>query len=339
MRRKGLLFLGLPALLLTLGVCAAIGSVKLAPLTVFQSLAGKLMGRPEVLTRTEAMILYDIRLPRLFLAAGAGAGLALSGLVLQGLFRNPLADPYIMGISSGASLGAALAMATGFGTSLFGSLATSLLAFVFALAVLGLVMGVGRIGKVLRPARLLLAGIAIGQIASAALSFLIVFHAEQLDHILYWTMGSLAGKRIGQVVFVIVIVLMGVVVFFGKAREMDLMLLGEDTAQSMGVEVELTKRILLLTASLITATIVSFTGAIGFVGLVVPHILRLLMGPGHKALVPASGLWGGVFLCLCDTLARTLFAPLELPIGVVTALVGAPFFVSLLRKSGIGDVL
>lgn len=339
MKNRLVLWSGLPALVLTLAICSTIGSVELGTDLVFESVMAKALGWPEVLTKTQALILYGLRLPRLFLAAVAGGGLALSGLVLQGLFRNPLADPYILGISSGASLGAALAIATGLGAGLFGSLATSLVAFVFSLAVLALVMGVGRVGKVLRPARVLLAGIAIGQIASAGLSFLMVFHAEQLDRIVYWTLGSLAGKSVNQVAFVALVVFLGNLVFMSKSKEMDLMLLGEDTAQTMGVAVEATKRLLLLTASLVTATIVALTGAIGFVGLVVPHILRLIIGPGHRDLVPASGLWGGVFLCWADTLARTIFSPLELPIGVVTALVGAPFFVALLRRSRMGDSL
>lgn len=318
-------------LLITTLICSTIGSADLEVWDVLCSIAMKIFGGAEILPDTQAMILYRIRLPRVLFAVVAGAGLSMAGLTLQGLFRNPLADPYIIGISSGSALGAAIAIATGVGSTLLGNLTTSVFAFIGAMAALGIVYQLGREGRTLRQGRVLLAGIAVGQLFSAGLSLLLVFYAQQMDKIVYWTMGSLAGNHMRTVLLCMVIALGGYIVMHVHRTEMNLLLLGEDTAKSMGVNTEQLKRILLITASFVTAVVVSFTGIIGFVGLIVPHIARFIIGPDYRTLLPASALWGGIFLSICDTAARTIASPLEIPIGIVTAMIGAPFFLWLLR--------
>ncbi len=309
--------------------CAAIGSASLAPKGVFQSLVSKCIGGASPLPENQTMILYTIRLPRIFLAVIAGGALSVSGLTLQGIFRNSLADPYILGISSGASFGAALAIVTGFG-SFLGKFAITGSAFLFSIISLLFVLF---IGQKTSHSRLLLAGVAIGQIFAAALSLLMVFFAQQMDKIIYWTMGSLQGNSMDVILFTGTFTVLCFAILYFHFSPMNLLLLGEDTAESMGVETKKVKGILLLTASLLTAVIVSFTGTIGFIGLIVPHVARLVIGPDHKYLYPLSFLWGAGFLCLADTLARSAFSPLELPIGIVTALIGAPFFLWLLFRS------
>lgn len=331
--RKRAVALSLPLLFLTAVLCAGIGSVKIPPGDILASVFAKITGSEEVLASSHAVILYSIRLPRVLLSLVTGAALSMAGMTLQGLFRNPLADPYIIGISSGAAFGAAVAIATGIGQAVFGSALISVFAFAGSLLALALVTGLSRSGRRLRQSRVLLAGIAVGQLFAAGLSVLMVFYANALERIVYWTMGSLAGNSLRTVLFCLAVVLAGYAVLFLHRREMNLLLLGDDTAKSMGVHTERVKRVLLVTASLMTAVLVSFTGVIGFVGLMIPHVARLLTGSDHRTLLPLSALWGAVFLCVSDTLARTLVSPLEIPIGVITALFGAPFFLWLLTRS------
>ncbi len=332
MRRKAV-GLSIPLLFVTAVLCAAFGSVQIPAGEILQSVFARITGSEEVLLSSHAVILYKIRIPRVLLALTTGAGLSMAGMTLQGLFRNPLADPYIIGISSGAAFGAAVAIATGFGQLLFGRAFVSVFAFGGALLALVLVTNLGRTGKKLRPVRVLLAGIAIGQLFAAGISMIMVFYANALERIVYWTMGSLSGNSLQNVLFCLVMVAVGYLVLRRHRKEMNLMLLGDDTARSMGVDTERVKRILLLAASFMTAVLVSFTGVIGFVGLMIPHIARLMTGSDHRTLLPLSALWGAIFLCISDTLARTLVSPLEIPIGVVTALFGAPFFLWLLTRS------
>lgn len=313
-------------------VCAAIGSASIDGLDVFRSLLAKMTGGMSPLAENQEIILYSIRWPRLLLSLIAGGSLAVAGLTLQGIFRNALADPYILGISSGASFGAALAIVTGWGVGLLGRFALTGTAFLFAGAALVFVLVLGQRTS-LKQGRVLLAGVAIGQIFAAALSLLMVFNAEQMDKIVYWTMGSLQGNTMETVIFTAVVSVLCFILLWAHAPSMNLLLLGEDTAESMGVDTKRVKGILMTTASLLTAVIVSFTGTIGFIGLIVPHVVRIVIGPDHKWLYPLSYLWGAAFLCVADTVSRTLFSPLELPIGVVTALVGAPFFLWLLFRS------
>lgn len=329
----------IPMVIITAIVAATIGSADIAVGETLRSLAGRLTGAEELLTDTRAMILYEIRWPRVLMSLITGAALSTAGLVLQTLFRNPLADPYVIGISSGSAFGAAVALTTGIGSTFPGQVGVTLSAFTGALIALTLVYQMGREGKVLMQGRVLLAGVAVGQLFSAALSMLMVLYAKQMDKIIYWTMGSLAGNSMQVVLFCLVVVSAGLGILHHYRMEMNLLLLGDDSSKSAGVNTERVKRILLITASLMTATVVSFSGIIGFVGLVTPHVLRLIVGPDHRTLLPMSALWGGIFLCVCDTLARTLTSPLEIPIGVITASIGAPFFLWLLSRREGREVL
>lgn len=331
--RKRAIALSVPLLILTAVLCAAIGSVQIPPGEILASLIARISGGQETLPSSHALILYTIRWPRVLLAMVTGAGLSMAGMTLQGLFRNPLADPYIIGISSGAAFGAAVALATGIGARLFGSLAVTLFAFGGSMLALFFVTGLSRKGKKLRQSRVLLAGIAIGQLFSAGLSILMVFYSDALRRIVYWTMGSLAGVALRHVLLCLFVLIAAYGVLHHYRREMNLLLLGDDAAKSMGVSTEKVKRILLFSASFLTAVLVSFTGVIGFVGLMIPHIARLSAGSDHRILLPLSALWGAVFLLVSDTIARTLASPLEIPIGVITALFGAPFFLWLLSRS------
>jgi len=272
-------------------------------------------------------IFWQIRLPRVLLACLVGAELAVAGVILQDLFLNPLTDPYVTGVSSGAALGATVGIV----------LHLAQLPWITVLALIG---GFVTVGVVWMAARrrgridvfvLLLAGVTISYLASAVVTVLMIRAGQDMHAIVYWLMGSFSGRGWTEVeIALIAVPFMIVPLFF--AKEMDILLQGEKRALELGVEVERTKRVLLVTAGLLTAIAVSVCGIIGFVGLVVPHIVRLLVGPGHCRLLPVSLLVGASMLCVADLLSRTVIAPNEIPVGVVTTFVGAPLFVYLLRR-------
>lgn len=277
-------------------------------------------------------ILLQIRLPRIFLAAVVGASLAVAGVIFQGLFRNPMADPYVIGVSSGAALGAVIAMLTGAGLSFLGFGAVPLFAFTGGLVTILLVYSMARVGGSIPVMNLLLAGIVIGAFLSALVSLLTYFAGEQLHRIIFWLMGGFSGASWLRVKAMIPYVFIGYGSVYLFSKELNVLLLGEETAQHLGVEVEKVKKILLAGASLLVAAAVSTGGIIGFIGLMVPHFVRLVAGPDHRFLLPASALLGAVALVAADTLARTVIAPSELPVGIITALIGAPMFIYLLKK-------
>ena len=272
-------------------------------------------------------IFWQIRLPRVLVACLVGAELAVAGVILQDLFLNPLTDPYVTGVSSGAALGATIGIV----------LHLSNLPW---MAVLALIGGFLTLGIVWTAARrrgridifvLLLAGVTISYLASAVVTVLMIRANQDMYAIVYWLMGSFSGRSWPDVEIALVAVpFMIAPLFF--AREMDILLQGEKRALELGVEVERTKRVLLVTAGVLTAIAVSVSGIIGFVGLVVPHIVRLLVGPGHRSLLPVSLLVGASMMGIADLLSRTVIAPNEIPVGVVTTFVGAPLFVYLLRR-------
>ncbi len=277
-------------------------------------------------------ILLQIRLPRIFLAAAVGSSLAVSGAVFQGLFRNPMADPYVIGISSGAALGAVFAMLSGFSLAVGGFGAVPLFAFGGGITTIMLVYSMARVGRAVPVMTLLLAGIAVSAFLSALVSLLTYFAGEKLHMVVFWMMGGLGGATWYQVRVMVPYVLVGYTVVSLFSRELNAMLLGEETASHLGVNTERVKKILLAGSSLLVAAAVSTSGIIGFVGLVVPHFIRLVAGPDHRFLLPASALLGGALLIATDTLARVIIAPSELPVGIITALIGAPMFVYLLKK-------
>jgi len=282
-------------------------------------------------------IIWNVRLPRIILAFVTGGALALCGAAYQGIFKNPMADPYILGVSSGAALGATIGIILKFSSSFLGLNGIAILAFIGSFSTILIVYNISRVGRKVPVATLLLSGIAIGQTLSALISLFMIFNQNEMSQIIFWTMGSLNGKGWNQVIAVLPYVILGCVIMLTSVRELDIMLLGEDTANQLGVDTERLKKKILFSSSLITAAVVSVTGIIGFVGLVVPHIVRMVTGPKHRVLVPFSLLFGGVFLILCDTLARTVTAQ-EIPVGIITAAFGGPFFVYLLRKRKKGGV-
>ncbi len=294
-----------------------------------------LLGEPLPQTSAHTIVL-DIRLPRLFLACIVGACLALAGAIMQALFQNPMADPYILGISSGAALGAVVAMMLGIQVAIAGLTAVPLLSFSGALLITALVYILSQRGGHIHTATLLLTGIALGSLVSAITSFIMLTGEEDLQVVISWLLGSISGRRWLHVYVAAPQLLAGGVVALVMARPLNVLLLGDETAMNLGVNVHSSKRILLAAASLLAAAAVSVSGIIGFVGLIIPHIARLLVGPDHRVLLPTSALAGAVLVVLADVLARVVIAPAELPIGIITAILGCPFFLYLLHRQSYG---
>ncbi len=296
-------------------------------------ISGILFGPPEEF-RTQRIIIFDIRLPRVILSIIIGASLALSGAAFQGFFRNSLADPFVIGASSGAALGAALAIVGGL--SMAGMIsAPSLAAFAGALAAVFLAFVISRsAGNPPPGAALLLAGTALGSFFSALLSLVLVLHDQDLHRVYFWLLGSLSGTNWSIVSGVLPIIIISWTIIFLCTRPLDLLLQGEEVAESLGVDVKKTRLIIAVGASLATAAAVASAGIIGFVGLVAPHSVRMMTGPSHSRLLPASALMGANLVLWADIIARTVIAPMELPIGIISSLAGAPFFIYLMIRRG-----
>ncbi|HHW08515.1 MAG TPA: iron ABC transporter permease [Firmicutes bacterium] len=319
---------------ITVVVACGFGAVPLTPLQIATMLA-KMVGLPvdaSAWPPTYELIFLQIRLPRVILGSLVGAALALSGAAFQGLLRNPLAGPYVLGISGGASLGAVLAMALGLGSLATGLSTVPVMAFLGALGTLILIMALGSSQGRLPTTTLILAGVAVGSFFSSVVSIIVLFSDERMGSILFWLMGGLSGAGWSTVVNMTLYMLPAALVLFWHARNLNAMAFGDEAAGHLGVEVEKVKKWLLVAASLLAAAAVSSSGVISFVGLIVPHVVRMIKGPDHRGLLPLSMVLGAVFLVACDTVARTVMAPQELPVGAVTALCGAPFFVHLLRR-------
>ena len=282
---------------------------------------------------THRNIIFDFRLPRVILGLLVGGGLALAGSVFQALLKNPLAEPFILGISGGAAAGAVLVIALGFVA--LGSLVLPAAAFAGALLAILLVFGVAMATDRRMDVRvLLLAGVVVGSFFTAVIAFILsLSEARAVRSAIVWMMGSLAGADWGNVAVVAAYTLPAALVLIAMARALNLMAVGEETAAYLGADVEKVKRIAYIVASLMTAAGVAVAGVIGFVGLIVPHGVRLIVGSDQRYLLPLSFLAGGVFLSLADLLARVALAPIEIPIGVITAFVGVPLFLILLRRS------
>ncbi len=277
-------------------------------------------------------IVFQMRLARVILAALVGAGLAASGVVLQGLFVNPMADPYILGISQGAALGATAAMLSGVGLQALGIYAVPLIAFGAGLATSIMVYNLAKVGSRVQMSTLLLAGIAVGFFLSAITSYMMITNGQNVHMILFWMIGGFAGRGWDHIKVLLPYFLVGYTLMHLYARKLNVILLGEEPAQHLGIDVERMKKVLLVAATLTTASAVSVSGVIAFVGLIVPHAVRLMVGPDHRILLPTSALAGAIFLIMADALARTAAAPEEIPVGIITALCGGPFFIYLLRK-------
>ncbi|MBI4552605.1 MAG: iron chelate uptake ABC transporter family permease subunit [Candidatus Latescibacteria bacterium] len=279
-----------------------------------------------------ATIVWDIRLPRTLLAVLVGAALATSGGVMQGFFQNPMADPYIIGISAGAALGATVAIAFKVEFWLFGLNAVPIIAFASALVVTFLVYFLSRRGGRVSSGTLLLTGIAVGSLATSMTSFLMVIAGEDQRTVLFWLMGSLSARRWDHLRMLLPYVTVGLAVVIVFARDLNVLLLGDEQAAHLGINVERVKVILLVAAACLAAAAVAVSGIIGFVGLIVPHLVRLAVGPDYRTLTPTAAIAGGLLLVLSDTLARTVVAPAEMPIGIITTFLGGPFFLYLLHR-------
>ncbi|MDP4095309.1 iron chelate uptake ABC transporter family permease subunit [Paenibacillus sp. P96] len=339
MKRKLIVYglAGLILLILTVLICLGIGSVRLP----VQHIAGILIHHlpwigsyitPFWEGPTE-QIIVNVRLPRVLLGMLTGAALALAGAAFQGVLRNPLADPFTLGVSSGASVGAAFLIYWGLQYSFFGLWTLPLVAFTTGILTLYLVILLARENGKIPTQSLILSGVVMQSFLGAVVSFLTAMSKETVNEILYWTMGSLGLKGWAYPGIILPYVILGLILLCSKARVLNMLALGEGQAAYMGVNVDRTKLWVLITATFLTAASVSVCGVIGFVGLVVPHMIRLLTGPDYRLIIPLSALGGAIFIVWADTAARTLLAPTEIPLGVVTAFVGAPFFAYLLQRN------
>lgn len=277
---------------------------------------------------TSRIIILDLRLPRVIEAAVVGMGLSVAGTFFQGLLRNPMADPYILGISSGAALGATIATVLGLGV--FG---LNVMAFVASLITVAFVYTISKVNGRISMTTMLLAGIAISTFMSAIISLMMLLNHNELARIIFWTMGGFNLVSWEDVMFSAPVIAIGSFALYTFARDVNAILTGEEVAEHLGVNTELVKKAVLALGSLITATAVSVGGVIGFVGLIVPHISRLIVGPDNRVLVPFGAIMGATFLLFADVVARVILRPAEVPIGIITAAFGGPFFLYLLVKN------
>jgi iron complex transport system permease protein len=342
--RKRVLTVGLLILLLAVSVLVALLIGTLGPIgpgdpemISFKDALGAIFKLPGDRPHYYDVVFWEVRIPRIFLAGLVGAALACAGTAMQAVFRNPMADPYIVGVSSGASLGAVVAGLTGIaGIAVIGSILTPSLAFGTAIITVFVVYSLGTVKGKVYVDTLLLSGVAVAAFLGALVSFLIYFRSQEYHRIIFWLLGSLALASWPSVIVLVVAVSIGTVAVFLFSRDLNALLLGEETAHNLGSDPEMLKTLMLVVAAIMTSAAVAFTGVIGFVGLIVPHMVRIVVGADHRILVPSATLTGAIFLIWADSIARTVIAPTELPVGIITALCGGPFFLYLLRRSRTG---
>ncbi|MGH3690988.1 MAG: FecCD family ABC transporter permease [Microbacterium sp.] len=323
---------------LVLVLSAATGPVAVSPIDAAKIVIGHLIpGMPWMsdgtLTPLQDQAVWQFRVPRSLLAALSGAGLALAGAMMQAVVRNPLAEPYILGVSSGASVGAVLVIVSGGATFL--GLTMSGAAFVGAMVACILVAMLARIRGELSPTRMILAGVALGALLSAITSYLtLTTDAQNVVSVMFFLLGSVSAADMSSLLIPAVALTIACIAVFGLSRSMNALLAGDESAMAVGVRTTRLRGLLLVLASLLTGAIVAVSGGIGFVGLVVPHMARLLVGSDHRRMLPITVLGGALFLMVADLLARTVAMPTEIPLGILTAFVGAPFFLWLMRSGG-----
>ena len=281
------------------------------------------------LASTYEKIIWQVRMPRILTSAMVGGALAIVGATFQGVFQNSLADPHILGVSSGAALGATFAMLTGASVSFMGLGTIGVFAFLGAMLTVFMVYRVAGVGGQISTTNMLLTGTAISTMLSSIISLLMTFNNDQIAKVYMWTMGSFSSSTWEKVIFLAVFVLIGVVIMIAYSGKLNILMMGEEDAQCLGVDVGKTKTLLIVTASLLVAASVSVSGIIGFVGLIIPHCVRLICGSDNRKLIPYVFFIGAIFLVFCDTIARTIAAPTEIPVGIITAIFGAPYFVML----------
>lgn len=318
----------------------SIGTVKLSFVQIYEGIVNQFTSGMAIATAGQGPvhdIIWLLRLPRLVLAALVGMGLSVCGVIMQAVVKNPLADPYILGISSGASLGATAAILLGIGVAL-GENFVGIAAFIGAFAMSLGVLFISNLGGRSNSIKLLLGGMALSAVCGAFSSFIVYFanNKEGMQTIAYWMMGSFAGAKWETLAVIGPIVLLAVLFFWTQSRMLNLMLLGDESALTLGTDLHIYRQIYLLVSSLIVGFVVYAAGMVGFVGLVVPHVIRMLVGTDHKKLIPVSAMTGAVFLVIADGLCRVIIPRTELPIGILISLIGAPCFVYLMIKKTYG---
>ena len=326
-------------LFLSIGFAVTIGSVDISIKEVYQVILYKLLniGDSSIGTGAVADVVWLIRMPRIVLAIAVGVGLSVVGIVMQAIVKNPLADPYILGVSSGASLGATLAVVLGIGSS-FGSNSLGIMGFIGAFGVSILVLIISNIGGRSNSIKLLLAGMALSSVCSSFSSFLVYISddSQKLKTITFWLMGSLAGAKWNEIVIIMPIIILGVIFFMTQYRTLNLMLLGDEVSITLGTDLHKFRIIYLVITSLMIGLLVYLSGMIGFVGLIIPHIVRMIFGTDHKKIIPISALLGAIILIWADVLSRALIKGTEIPIGIVISIIGSPLFVWLMIKKNYG---
>ncbi|WP_293689838.1 iron ABC transporter permease [uncultured Phascolarctobacterium sp.] len=318
----------------------SIGTVKLSFVQIYEGIVNQFTSGMAIETAGQGPvhdIIWLLRLPRLVLAALVGMGLSVCGVIMQAVVKNPLADPYILGISSGASLGATAAILLGIGVAL-GENFVGIAAFIGAFAMSLGVLFISNLGGRSNSIKLLLGGMALSAVCGAFSSFIVYFanNKEGMQSIAYWMMGSFAGAKWENLMIIAPIVILAVLFLWTQSRMLNLMLLGDESALTLGTDLHIYRQIYLLVSSLIVGFVVYSAGMIGFVGLVVPHVIRMLVGTDHKRLIPVAALTGAIFLVVADGLCRVIIPRTELPIGILISIIGAPCFVYLMIKKTYG---
>jgi iron complex transport system permease protein len=321
------------ALLVALTLSIAIGSVFIAPVDLWHVLLAKFGGEVPAFLKTSSVIIFSIRLPRTVLVALTGAALGASGAAYQGLFRNPLADPYLIGVASGAGLGAVIAMSFNWPYTLWGLMMIPAAAFIAGLLTILIVYSLARVGRTVPTTNLILAGVAVSSFATSLTSFLMLRSSGELRRALGWLLGGASQTGWLPVAGILPYLVIGLGILLLSGHALNLLQFGDEQAQQLGLPVSRAKTIILIAASLATAAAVAFSGIVGFVGLIVPHIMRLWFGGDYRRLLPLSLVGGAVALLIADVLARVVLAPQEIPLGIITAIAGAPFFLWVLRRA------
>lgn len=329
------LIVGLILLVITVMVAAVFGSADISVGDFFRTLIDRIPGLEDLyeIEKSHRIIIFNLRLPRILLALMAGIGLSIAGCVFQGVFSNPMAEPYLLGVSSGAAFGATIAAIFEIQIRFLSFGAVSILAFLGAIGVVMLIYRMAVVKGALPISVLLLSGLAVNYFLSALITLMMTFNQDKLENVYFWTLGSFKNASWEKVLIVTVIVLACAVYIYRYSKELDMIMLGDEQAKSVGVEVDKLKKRLLLVSSMAAAVIVSASGIIGFVGLIIPHGVRMITGPTHRKLLPLAGIVGGIFLIICDTIARSVLENKELSVGIITSLFGVPFFLWLLYKN------
>lgn len=335
MKKSALFFVLVAVCVVVMVLAVGIGSVNIMPVDTVNIVLNKMFNVSPFgeISEISRAIVLNIRIPRSILAFICGAALAVSGVIMQSVLRNPLASSFTLGVSSGAALGAGIAIL--FGISVFGFLTLPVFGLTAGLVTVFLTLAIAaKVDRNLQNSSIILIGMAFSLFANAMITIILALSKEQLQQLIYWQMGSFAMKNRVHTALLFPVVSVAFLTVFGYARQMDIMTLGDEQAISCGVDAKKTKLVLLSFSAVITGCVVSMVGIIGFVDLFTPHIARKIFGARHRYVIPASALLGGAFMVACDLLARTMLSPIELPVGAVTGVLGAPFFIYLYFNKG-----